>query len=379
MEITYSLQSTINIVLLILGVSFGILLIALHQKEQRNTFFLGVFMILFGLSTINEIVIELNLIKYYPKLEYLPFDFLWLLFPVFYLYVQDISIVPEKKKYNVLIPGIVAFLFFTGLLLFDLSLIVQVFESPIFGLIYYLGGIVYSIVIMVRTFKLITVHTKKIKNQYSTTEYKGIIWIKYFSLTILLYFMSSFVALILVVIFQESAISLLDTAFLIINMCLIFWASFKGIMQHEVKLLIPEETNTNTSELCTEKDVRKELPQENNTETKEIIDKLRAAVEEFELFKHVDLTIIDVAEKIGVHPRKLSATINSNLGSNFNQFINNYRVEYAKKLLKNNLGNNFTIEAIAHESGFKSRTSFYTAFKNSTQMTPIKYKESRFT
>ncbi|WP_272151125.1 helix-turn-helix domain-containing protein [Tenacibaculum aiptasiae] len=379
MEITYSLQSTINIVLLILGVSFGILLIALHQKEQRNTFFLGVFMILFGLGAINEIVIELNLIKYYPKLEYLPFDFLWLLFPVFYLYVQDISIVPEKKKYNVLIPGIVAFLFFTGLLFFDLSFIVQVFESPIFGLIYYLGGIVYSIVIMVRTFKLITVHTKKIKNQYSTTEYKGIIWIKYFSLTILLYFMSSFVALILVVIFKESAISLLDTAFLIINMCLIFWASFKGIMQHEVKLLIPEETNTNTSELCTEKDTPKELPQENNTETKEIIDKLRAAVEEFELFKHVDLTIIDVAEKIGVHPRKLSATINANLGSNFNQFINNYRVEYAKKLLKNNLENNFTIEAIAHESGFKSRTSFYTAFKNSTQMTPIKYKESRFT
>ena len=379
MEITYSLQSTINIVLLILGVSFGILLIVLNDKERRNSFFLGVFMILFGLTSIAEIVIELNLLSYYPKLKYLPFDFLWLLFPVFYLYVQDISIVPEKKKYHVLIPGIIEFLFLSSLLFFDEAFIFKVTESLLFELVFILGGIVYSIVIMIRTFKLINIHTMKIKNQYSSIEYKDVLWIKYFSFTILLYFLSLFIAIILFVMFNESAISLLETLFVGINVCLIFWASFKGITQHKVKMLIPEEINIDTNKLNKKISLSKDFLDEKDKETEETIAKLHLIVEKSQLFKNVDLTIIDVSERIGVHPRKLSSIINSRLGSNFNKYINSYRVEYAKELLKNNLENNFTIEAIANESGFKSRTSFYTAFKSSTQMTPIKYRASRFT
>jgi AraC-like DNA-binding protein len=377
MEITYSLQSTLDIIFLIQGVLFGILLITLNKKQKKDTLFLGVFMILFGLSSATDIVTDLNLTYYYPKLKYLPFDFLWLLFPVLYIYVQKISIFSSKKKYYILIPGFIEFLYLGSFLFLDENEVIKLSDSFI-NVLLSIAGVIFSIMIMIKTFILIKRHARSIKNQYSSLEYKEVIWVKYFTLSILLYFLFSFITIIFAITTNktEEFISSVDIIATLINLVLVFWASFKGITQSNVTLLIPEEKVIKIDKLTIKrKDSKQEVVRDNDDETEKIIKKLQQTIEEDQLFNDVDLTIVDVSEKIGIHPKKLSTIINSYLGSNFNQFINSYRVEKAKELLKNNLENNLTIDGIAYEVGFKSKSSFYSAFKKNTQMTPVNFKK----
>ena len=63
---------------------------------------------------------------------------------------------------------------------------------------------------------------------------------------------------------------------------------------------------------------------------------------------------------------------------NFNDFINQYRVEEAKIRLVDPEYSNLTVAAIGNSVGFTSKSAFYSAFKKHTQLSPsafIKLKE----
>lgn len=90
------------------------------------------------------------------------------------------------------------------------------------------------------------------------------------------------------------------------------------------------------------------------------------------LFKNPDIKLSDIAKKTNVLPHTLSQFLNDNLGKSFSVFINEYRIEEAKCLLISNA--NFTIEAVGYESGFNSKSTFFTTFKSITGTTPAKYK-----
>lgn len=49
------------------------------------------------------------------------------------------------------------------------------------------------------------------------------------------------------------------------------------------------------------------------------------------------------------------------------------RINYAVELLSGNLNDSFTIEGIAQQSGFKTRASFYNAFKERVGVTPTEF------
>ncbi|MPN36528.1 hypothetical protein SDC9_184037 [bioreactor metagenome] len=69
--------------------------------------------------------------------------------------------------------------------------------------------------------------------------------------------------------------------------------------------------------------------------------------------------------------------INTKFNTNFPDFINSYRVQYALNLLAVIEEKNLTIESIAYESGFSNRTSFYNAFKKQTGKLPSEYIKKR--
>jgi AraC-like DNA-binding protein len=80
-----------------------------------------------------------------------------------------------------------------------------------------------------------------------------------------------------------------------------------------------------------------------------------------------------VSIKLNVLPKQLSQVINEKTGQNFNQFINTFRVEESKILLGSSQFNKLTIDAISEKSGFKSKSTFYEAFKAQMSMTPKQY------
>lgn len=95
---------------------------------------------------------------------------------------------------------------------------------------------------------------------------------------------------------------------------------------------------------------------------------------EKKVFKEHDLSLADVAKELNINSRHLSLILNKALGKKFYDFVNYYRVEESKKLLKDPNYSNLTIEAIGNLSGFKSKSSFNASFKSYTNKTPKNYK-----
>jgi len=108
-------------------------------------------------------------------------------------------------------------------------------------------------------------------------------------------------------------------------------------------------------------------------EANHLIMQLNTLMKEKELYKDTDVKLQSVAKNIHISTHKLSQLLNDNLGKSFNSFINDHRVEEAKRLLREN--DQFTLEAIGFESGFSSKSSFYATFKKVVGKTPSEFQK----
>ncbi|MCE7990474.1 MAG: AraC family transcriptional regulator [Roseivirga sp.] len=86
------------------------------------------------------------------------------------------------------------------------------------------------------------------------------------------------------------------------------------------------------------------------------------------------LKLSDLATKMSVNTGILSLIINQGTGKNFNDFVNEYRVTEFKARLKSGDHQNFTLLAIALDSGFNSKSSFNAIFKKITGNTPNQFR-----
>lgn len=83
-----------------------------------------------------------------------------------------------------------------------------------------------------------------------------------------------------------------------------------------------------------------------------------------------------VAEMLGISPGYVSQIVNTITGDNFSTYINRYRVEAVKIMIADAEFDNYSLLAIGLESGFSSKTTFHTAFKKLTGMTPNMYRKA---
>ncbi len=104
----------------------------------------------------------------------------------------------------------------------------------------------------------------------------------------------------------------------------------------------------------------------------EMIAQLKTYVEQERVFLNSTLTMPQLAKKLSWSSPQLSQLINDNLQKSFVQFINEYRIEHAKQLL---LEDNLKTEDIAFNSGYNSLSTFYSAFKKQTGLTPAQYRK----
>lgn len=81
----------------------------------------------------------------------------------------------------------------------------------------------------------------------------------------------------------------------------------------------------------------------------------------------------DLSLQTGINVPTLSALINKEYGMNYNDFVNQYRVDYFKSLLQQPVYHQWTLEAIANKAGFNSRTTFIRAFTKFEECAPSEY------
>lgn len=85
------------------------------------------------------------------------------------------------------------------------------------------------------------------------------------------------------------------------------------------------------------------------------------------------ISLKSLAEKLSESANHVSQVINDKHKINFFDFINTYRIEEMKMLIKNPHNKHLTLLALAYEAGFQSKTTFNTAFKKLKGQTPGKY------
>ena len=104
-----------------------------------------------------------------------------------------------------------------------------------------------------------------------------------------------------------------------------------------------------------------------------LIQQLKLIMIEDKPFKNSNIKLNDIAIKLDISKHLLSQLLNDNLGKSFSKFINEYRVDEAKKLIKNN--KKFTLEAIGFDAGFSSKSTFYATFKKIVGVTPSQFNK----
>jgi AraC-like DNA-binding protein len=113
-------------------------------------------------------------------------------------------------------------------------------------------------------------------------------------------------------------------------------------------------------------------------EGNEIINRLQQLMERENSYIDPEITLPKVAEKINVKPYKLSQVINQKMNMSFNEYINSYRINAIKEALKSS-DQDIKIASFAVDYGFNSISSFNTAFKKFTNLTPSQYRNEILT
>ncbi|MEM9867757.1 MAG: helix-turn-helix domain-containing protein [Bacteroidota bacterium] len=111
----------------------------------------------------------------------------------------------------------------------------------------------------------------------------------------------------------------------------------------------------------------------NPDEFMEMHERLTVLMEQEALFKNPELNLELLAGRLSISKHLLSQLLNENLNKNFYQYVNDYRIIEACRFLKEK--GYYSIDAIAYEVGFQSRSSFFAAFKKKMGSTPSKYRE----
>ena len=117
-------------------------------------------------------------------------------------------------------------------------------------------------------------------------------------------------------------------------------------------------------------------PAPDSPRDEQLMQRIIRLMEEQRPYLDSDLKQADVATALGVRLDEVSRCINSN-AFNFSQFVNGYRIEYAKQLMLRKPGIKMTQVAI--ESGFSNETTFFRTFKTIVGMPPSEWASQKTT
>ena len=372
MEINYNIVSLIDILGLVQGVFLGLVLI-IEGRRIKPKLFLGLFLITYCAELLNSILSDLNILELKPWLLFLPFNFYYLTIPLFYIYVIRISnsTLTKKKILLILLPGILEFIFYAILFAQDVDTKLRLDDSENFsvGLFLFMGlSFLYSIYYIILTIRFINKQKKNVEDYYSNTEGKLLTWAKG-----VMVFLLFFLVIVISTIFLEGKFynNYIYLAISTINVIFIFWVGISGIRQ--IKLFISKNSSVKKKHI--ESDFN-EIPNDKSTLNKTQYKALTTLMIDEKLFLEPNLSLADVSLKLKITQRNLSELIRDESDKNFNQFVNHYRVEEAKKLLLDTSNDHLNMLGIAFDSGFSSKATFYSVFKKHTSHTPTSFKNS---
>jgi AraC-like DNA-binding protein len=207
-------------------------------------------------------------------------------------------------------------------------------------------------------------YQRLIRQEVSNTEDINISWVRFFTGVFLIVNFSFLISLFAVIHFN--VITWVWKSVGVILSLSIFALGYKGILQKEILL---SETSSKSGPI----EPRAQVDQKPDHI---LIEKLQQYMKKEKPFLDPELSLSTLAKVMGLNRNQLSQLINSDIGENFYDFINKYRVEEVKRLMTDPQKQHYNLLGIALEAGFKSKSTFNLIFKRFTGLTPTEYKKN---
>ncbi|GAA4439061.1 hypothetical protein GCM10023188_35060 [Pontibacter saemangeumensis] len=171
----------------------------------------------------------------------------------------------------------------------------------------------------------------------------------------------------------------------------IYWIGYKALSQPAIFSKVQPITQE-AAEPVPLYDVRPDIQEESPVDEKEgtvavkyqksglrdeaadtYLQQLLGYMQEQKPYLQNELTIQELAAAVAIPKHHLSRILNERLGKNFYDFVNDYRVEEAKRLLLDPAFSHYSTLGIALEAGFNSKPTFNAVFKKQTGLTPTAF------
>lgn len=107
-----------------------------------------------------------------------------------------------------------------------------------------------------------------------------------------------------------------------------------------------------------------------------LFSRLQNLLNEKKEYLKCDISAKSICKSLGCNPRELPKLVKNEYGIGINRLINQYRVRHAVQLIEEEYLQKRTVESLALEVGFRSRNTFYLAFKKETGLSPSIFNNS---
>ena len=361
MLLTINLDIVVQQILLI-GFIQGFIVIGIFLVNKRiaikTYLYINLLILFFSLNNLQAWLnsIGFSFHNYYLDNLYTPWYIL--IAPIFYLFVSEFFILNHKKTMVRL--GLFWFIFSSLVKIFTL---VRLRNLPHEMLSNYLWDIdrfteLIALILYVYVVYSVMQLLKKPENHKQLESYKNLRWLETFikigGIVIVLWG----VALMTNIYSNNNAPALYDILRIAITLY-IYWILYRAI--YAAKDLNQQQT----------RDLQ------NNMDNKKDFETIQKYFADTEAFTNPYLNIEEVAEGTQIAKTKIPKLIALYTGLNFTGYLKSLRVQKAKKMLLEDSFEDYTIESIGIESGFLSRSSFYSAFKKHTGLSPSNWRKDK--
>ena len=361
-----------------LGILFVVLLLvvfllSVKTGKKLSNYLMAMYLVNMG--------IQISVFFYHPYLtlpcwvEMLRDDISLLGQPLIYLYVLSVLYDGFRLKWRDLwhvLPFVANFLLFTPRF-YAVSEAEQIaFYSNYFSQpevwIGIVGGYIQPIVYLVVTFVVLARYRRVLRENYSDASAVKHRWLFQLNvLLVVLYCFSLFKTIFKRFPVSEDMIMWVRVGMVLLLLSFLSWMTLKILLDPSLF----RGVNTDLKPLPEPSTGSPSRPAENDEEA----NRLRQLMEQEQPYLDPELTIAQLAEKLELPVRELSELINQRLNRHFFDFVNDYRIEHAGRLLRDPANKKLTVLEVLYAVGFNSKSSFNVAFKNRTGLTPSAFRK----
>ncbi|WP_298759550.1 AraC family transcriptional regulator [uncultured Psychroserpens sp.] len=374
------------LILVLQGLLFAILLLSKYKRKGNiSDLFLGLILLL---TCYSQTCYTVGFMGWYnefrtTKINYFLLETTFALGPLIFFYVKSITTSKfkfSKKDWWHFAPAFAFIIYRLSIYTYDAlqpgfdtvqnGILKLSLDEPI--VLTALGYISppYMLLYLAFTFQLFYNYRKKIMQFFSNTYKLELNWILSFLVLFSLAFLYSTIQS---VVGRYIDLGYDDRWWLNLFVAIItLYVGIKGYFTDTTKLkklsfsfspnrdAIPQKTEANEQKTISQAD----------------IDTVKALMEIDKAYLNPELNLSDLAEQAHMSRAQLSEIVNSGFHKNFNDFVNGYRVEAFKSMLKENKHEQLSLLGIAQECGFNSKATFNRVFKKLTNHSPTEYLKS---